>query len=408
MFKLTHLYWKLPKKTRKRIMKIYTFLRLRIIIPRYYKLCQKRRTINPKKVVFIEVRLPEISNNFKLLYQKLKDDYDMEIHTCLLRNTFVNQEQYLKNCLKMVKEVADAKYVFINEGSNIFSAIPLRDETVVVQTWHGCGAFKKFGFSTAEKKFGASRKQGLKYPFYKNYTYVTVSSPEVIWAYAEAMGMDEEERKKIKPIGISRTDVFYDESFRNSSFYHLYELFPEAKGKKVLLYAPTFRGKTATATTPDIIDIPLMKDSFGEEYVMIFKHHPIVKKRPVIEESCKDFARDFTFDMAIEELICVSDVCIADYSSLVFEYSLTNRPMIFLAHDIEEYDDWRGFYYPFSEFAPGPVVKTNEQLIEAIKNINYTDASRITEFRNKFMSSCDGHATERILNLIMEEKENYV
>ena len=129
------------------------------------------------------------------------------------------------------------------------------------------------------------------------------------------------------------------------------------------------------------------------------KHHPLVRKRPKIsEELLNNFAVDFTDDMSIESLICVSDICISDYSSLIFEYSLFERPMIFLAHDLETFFDWRGFYYDYDELTPGPIFSTNEEIIDYISNIDSRfNKQEVIDFRNKFMSACDGHATERII-----------
>ena len=82
------------------------------------------------------------------------------------------------------------------------------------------------------------------------------------------------------------------------------------------------------------------------------------------------FAMDLTDDVAIEDLLCTSDICISDYSSLVFEYSLFVKPMIFLAHDLDDYFDWRGFYYDYKDFVPGPIFKTSDEVMNYIKNID--------------------------------------
>ena len=126
----------------------------------------------------------------------------------------------------------------------MLSCVPMRPETIVTQTWHGCGAFKKFGFSTADLIFGLNREQQLKYPFYKNYTYVTLSSPEVAWAYEEAMNLSDRP-EVLKATGISRTDVFFDPDFIARAYEKLHQQMPESKGRKVILYAPTFRGRVA-------------------------------------------------------------------------------------------------------------------------------------------------------------------
>ena len=120
--------------------------------------------------------------------------------------------------------------------------------------------------------------------------------------------------------------------------------------------------------------------------------------------SCsKEPIRDLSEDMTIEELLMVSDVCISDYSSIVFEYSLFERPMVFYAPDLEDYDDWRGFYYPYEEMTPGPIVKTTQEIGDYLLNLDERfDQDRIHEFRQFFMSSCDGKATKRILKLLEE------
>lgn len=76
----------------------------------------------------------------------------------------------------------------------------MRKETIVTQLWHGCGAFKKFGMSTAELIFGDDRKTLEKYPYHGNYTYVTVSSPEVVWAYEEAMSLQDKRAWLCQPV----------------------------------------------------------------------------------------------------------------------------------------------------------------------------------------------------------------
>ena len=330
-------------------------------------------------------------------------NYLFKVKECYLRNGFVSRYEYFLRCLLMIKEIATAKYIFVNEASNVISTCPIRRETKVIQLWHGCGAFKKFGFSTADLIFGDDRKNQIRYPSYKNYDLVTVSSPEVIWAYAEAMQL-EQNKEIIKPLGISRTDIFFDDNILQQARKKLYQLIPAAKNKKVVLYAPTFRGRVADAQAPDKLDYNLMKEKLDEEYILLVKHHPLVKKRPEIPGNCAKFVFDITEQMTIEDAMCVADICISDYSSLIFEYSLLERPMLFFAYDIEEYIDWRGFYYPYEEFTPGPVVNTTEEIVRYLLHTELFDLEKARLFKEKFMISCDGHSTERILQEVFGEE----
>ena len=144
-------------------------------------------------------------------------------------------------------------------------------------------------------------------------------------------------------------------------------------------------------------------ESLHEDYVLVFKHHPIVHKRPEVPQEYSTFARDLSDTMTIEDLLFVSDICISDYSSLIYEYSLFEKPMIFFAYDLDDYFDWRGFYYNYDELTPGPVYKTNEEMRDYIEHIDERfDREEVRKFKERFMSACDGHATDRIMKMFFE------
>ena len=377
------------------------------ILPKLYDE-EKKKPVDEDKVIFVEARIDKLGNSFTYLYDMLKTQYRFKIHVHYLRETFVSNSEYEQNCKKLIKDAATAKYIFLSEASNVISCIDKRPETVVVQLWHACGAFKRFGMSTADYRFGLNAEQQRRHPFYRNFSYVTVSSPEIVWAYEEAMDLKENPGDtKVVPTGTSRTDVFFDDDYINRAYEHLYEKFPAARGKKVILFAPTFRGRIVTAATAERFDPMEFYETLRDEYVVVMKHHPLARRRPVPDvETGDDFVYDATATMSIEDLLCVSDICISDYSSLIFEYSLFEKPMLFYAYDLDEYFDWRGFYYNYDELTPGPVCKSHYEMIDYIRNIDTRfDREEVHAFRERFMSSCDGHATERILKLAIGEEK---
>lgn len=389
----------LKKYYNKAASRIYKFATLKVIYPLVYNF-HKRKPIDDKKVLLIEVRSLSLTDSYAVLDRELKSRGDIKISYQYLGETIVGVFGCLKRGLACVKELATAKAAFITDACQITSCVNLRKETRLIQIWHACGAFKKFGFSTALLKFGDSEKRMLKYPYYKNISYITVSSPDIVWAYEEAMN-SRTFGSKVVPVGVSRTDLFFDKEFLNSAKERVYEAFPNARDKKVILYAPTFRGKVRSART-GMVDIERFYKELGDEYVLIIKHHPYVKNPPLIDEIYSDFAVDLSKTSDIEDLLCAADICISDYSSLVFEYSLFERPLIFFAYDIESYNDWRGFYYDYDELTPGPVFTTDEEIIEYIKNIDKRfDKRKIIDFRDKFMSACDGNSTSRIIDLAL-------
>lgn len=390
---------KFKKKFISKLRRIRKHYRYKVYFPKVYSsYCTE--PVQENKVLFLEMRFTKLSNSFELIYKALEESGEYDLKCSYVQFNFIRGREFTQRVNEMLKELATAKYVFVDDASLILSSIPLRKETVAINLWHACGAFKKFGRSTAELKFGSSAATLDKYPNYGNLTHVTVSSPEVIWAYEEAMHLP---KGIVKATGVSRTDQFYDKEFVESRKQKLYEIMPEAKEKKVILYAPTFRGHVATASSPDRIDFERFCRELGNEYVIVCKHHPFVKNPPIIPEELQHFARDLTKYLSIEDLLCCADICISDYSSLVFEYSLFEKPMIFYAYDYDNYCDWRGFYYDYSEFTPGPVVQTEDELLNSIKNIDTQfDKQKVIDFKEKFMGSCDGHATERIIALMKE------
>ena len=390
---------KYKKKFIAKLRRIRKHYRYKVYFPKIYSsYCNE--PVQENKVLFLEMRFTKLSNSFELIYKALEESGEYDLECAYVQFNFIRGREYTKRVNAMLKELATAKYVFVDDASLILSSIPLRKETTAINLWHACGAFKKFGRSTAELKFGSSAATLDKYPNYGNLSHVTVSSPEVIWAYEEAMHLP---KGIVKATGVSRTDQFYDKAFVESRKQKLYEIMPEAKDKKIILYAPTFRGHVATASSPNRIDFERFCRELGNEYVLVCKHHPFVKKPPIIPEELQHFARDLTKELTIEDLLCCADICISDYSSLIFEYSLFEKPMIFYAYDYDNYCDWRGFYYDYSEFTPGPVVQTEDELLNTIKHIDTLfDKQKVIDFKEKFMGSCDGHATERIIQLMKE------
>jgi len=384
------------------LKKLYHWFTLDVLFPWHYTRNSKG-AIQKNKAVFIEANLCTLPNSLQYLYDELdtKGDYLLSAH-CLGESHY-GKIRYIFNALKCLRDIATADMVFLCEASRLISCISPRSETFITQLWHGCGAFKRFGLSTANLKFGGNYQNDEQYPYHKNLNLVTVSSPEVIWAYAEAMNIPPESGI-IKATGISRTDIYFCDEFKHNAYSRVINTLPKRPSKrKLLLWAPTFRGNINNATAPSYPDLFKLQEALADSYLFLIKHHPLVTSLPEIPAAVCDFAFDVSDTCSIEDLICCSDMCISDYSSLVFEYSLMERPMLFFASDKADYEDWRGFYYPYEEMTPGPIIATTDELIEAVKQLEHDfDPCEVIAFKEKFMSACDGQATERILKIIEE------
>jgi CDP-glycerol glycerophosphotransferase (TagB/SpsB family) len=362
-----------------------------------------KKPIDEDKVIFIDYRGTVFPTAFELIREELVENTDFDLRLYQLRpegNTYLS---HIMKCIMMVKDIATCRYIFVEKGDNVLSHVSLREGSTMMQMWHACGAFKKFGYSTSEKIFGGDEKELSTYPNYKNDTYASVSSPEVVWAYEEAFGVGRTSHTKVLDLGVSRTDVFFDTMRLVNARSKLVKTVPQSQGKRVILYAPTFRGRVRKARTPKILDYARLKEDLPDDFILLIKHHQLVSKAnfPMVPDEASDFAFDVTNLIGIEELLMVSDILITDYSSVIFEYSLLEKPMIFFAYDLETYISWRGFYYPYKDLVPGEIVMDQEALTQAVLNAdNVFDKDRVKNFKKKFMSSCDGGSTQRILDLV--------
>lgn len=355
------------------------------------------------KAVFVQPR-EGLNQSFKYMFNWLEKKGPYEPLLCELHRGDVPFSLYFRNAEEMARQVATAKVVFFHESNNLFGYVDVRDDSRVVQLWHGCGVFKKIGLDTAGMPGYKSEKSYRVYPEYNCYSCVTIASPELSWVFEQFMGISKESGV-IKSLGVSRTDEFFDPDYVDRCYEKLYERIPEAREKKVILYAPTYRGVGRNRVAPNELDISAMAEKLGDTHILLIKQHQTAKNCPPVPEPYnQSFAWDVTrgWGMDINELMTVADVCVSDYSSLVFEYSIFERPMAFFVYDLEEYIDDRGLYYDFDEITPGPLCYTTEELIDYIQSIERDgfDSSEVAAFRQRFMSSCDGHSTERILEYI--------
>lgn len=376
------------------INQIIKWIVFKCIYPFWYDVCAKRR-LKEKKILFVENHLDKLSHDFTLLYKEL-EKRGYEIHVHYLKVAGSKWGAIIRRTLHLLSDMADARCVFISESNSVFGAFSLRTETKLVQIWHACGAFKKWGFSVAQQSFGEDTKTLLRYSGHRNYSLVPVSGKAVCWAYEEAFGLQGRE-DIVKPLGVSRTDVFFCAEAAKQADDKRKRLKIAIANRRVILYAPTFRGEIKEASSPKQIDYKEFYDKFHTEYVLFIKQHPFVKTPVAISEEWKDSVIEITDEMTTEELLMTADICITDYSSIIFEYSLLGRPMIFFANDLADYYDERGFYYPYQEFVPGVIVTNMKELEDTLENIDSFSLEKVRKFRETYMSGCDGHATERIL-----------
>ncbi len=146
------------------------------------------------------------------------------------------------------------------------------------------------------------------------------------------------------------------------------------------------------------MDLLKMSDQMGSEDVLLIRLHPHVAQKISWEEDRWDNIINVSEYPGVTTLLATADVLITDYSSIVFEYCLRNKPMIFYAYDLERFEkEGRSFYRDYRSFVPGNVVQSTEEVLECLKRVEENKAAAFTE---QMFDKLDGNATLRLLELI--------
>lgn len=293
--------------------------------------------------------------------------------------------------------LATSKYWITN--NHYYHFLPKPKGTIMINTWHALGAFKKFGIDSA--KVEKDKERFIKDS--KNIDYLLVSSKELKEIYSKALNV---EKNKILSLGIPRTDVLFDSEHMEIVKKEFFNLYKDLKKKNIILYAPTFRDDEKEYFNMQL-DLKLLKENLGEGSVILLKLHPIIRHKFEIPKELEGFVIDVS-KVSINKLMIISDMLITDYSSVIFEYSLLDKPIIFFAYDYEKYkNNLRNFYFGYEEFIPGKMLKTSEEVLKEIHEgmKSSYDKELIREFSKRFCEYTDGKSTKRFINYFFKNKQ---
>ncbi|BCN29786.1 CDP-glycerol glycerophosphotransferase family protein [Anaeromicropila herbilytica] len=350
------------------------------------------------RIAFLSSRRNDITGNLGFVYDQIKDNKELDIQFLLDPSNL--KEMSFRNLKKLAYLSATSKVILVDDFYPILNSYDLREETKLIQLWHACGAFKTFGFSRLGKKGGPTQTSKN----HRNYDYAVVSSKEIAKYYAEGFGIPS---RNVVATGVPRTDIFFNAEYKEKVEKEFYSQYPKLKDKKIILFAPTFRGngKESAFYPNNRFDPMQVFEETKGEYAIIIKHHPFVKNRYEIPSSCADYIIDMSEQSELNDLLFVTDLVITDYSSLIFEASLLNIPMLFYAYDLRQYISTRDFYYEYEIFVPGKIVSSQAKIVDAILKKDFEE-HKIDSFKKQFFDQLDGRSTERVTELIYDIIDN--
>lgn len=346
---------------------------LKIAYP--FSLLQK---VRKDTILFVSLEDDTLRGDFKLLVNELKkSNCKIELNLVKFEKTLKGNFLYFINCIKQLFMINRSGVVVIDFNNYVISNFK-RKEVKAVQIWHASGAIKKFG-NVIERE----------YPI-KNYDYVISTSDVWKKPFSDAFGVKEED---VKVLGLPRCDALFQKETMKRYREEMLEKYPMCKNKKVILYAPTFRGNIYKGFSYQMLDLKRLKEIIKDDYVILYKFHPLLKSEyeKEIGINCND--------EVLRKLFSITDILISDYSSLIFDFSTQHKSFVFYTPDLDEYRKTLGLFIDYEKEMPGPICFDVESVGKEILNIKEND--KTNAFSNKYFKYHDDLSTKRVSEFLL-------
>ncbi|MFC7527952.1 CDP-glycerol glycerophosphotransferase family protein [Actinoplanes sp. GCM10030250] len=298
--------------------------------------------------------------------------------------------------------LATSRYIVTNQ--HLPGWFERRPGQVVIQTWHGT-PLKRIGFDIEDLQFADKQYFEKLEAEAQNWSHLVspnrFSTPILRRAFRYKGEMLE--------IGYPRNDVLFAEGAeRDAIVADVRGRIGLPDGKKVVLYAPTWRDDEFYAggqyKITMMLDLEAARERLGDDHVLLIRRHPNVVDE--IRGAGNGFVYDVSTYPDMADLLAITDVLITDYSSVMFDFASTGRPMVFFTYDLENYrDNLRGFYFDFEAEAPGPLLATSGEVIDAIRDADQVREQYATQYKaftERASDLDDGHAAARLADAMLE------
>ena len=295
--------------------------------------------------------------------------------------------------------LATSRYIVAN--NHLPDWFQKRDGQIVVQTWHGT-PLKKIGHDIEAIHFADQRYLERVEKEVQNWDMLVSPNSFSTPILKRAFGFPGE----MVESGYPRNDILRRPDTEQQE-REIRRRIGLPDGKRVVMYAPTWRDDQFYA--PGKYKLDFRVDLADARARLAADHVLLVRRHPNVVDPVPGAGDGFVFDVSdypdMADLSLITDVMITDYSSLMFDYVNTGRPILFFTYDLDHYrDTLRGFYFDFERSAPGPLVYSSEDLVTAIREIDRIQdayAERYRWFRREFCDLDDGYASARLADRML-------
>lgn len=355
---------------------------------RALRLAFSRLPIRRDRVVLASARHAKLEGNLRHVHAVMRRRYPELRYVLLLEPYSYRFGAKLIYLLRMGRAmyflctsrlfIVDNAYLPIHVG-------PHRRETTVVQVWHAAGALKHFGLDAPSR-----RRRTERAFLHRHYDYVVVAGEAGRAAYASALRTPVE---RVLALGSPRTDFFFDPDAMAAARARMLQGYPMLSGKRVVLYAPTFRGRGPRKRAAPGFDAVRLRSLLPDDHALVLKTHPNLDP-----QATPTAGYDAVIDPSAEvnDVFTVADVLVTDYSSSIFEWALLRRPLILFVPDLKQYGSNPGLYLDYRTDMIGTQVSEIAAVAAAILDDTF-DASGYTAFIERHLGASDGSASVRFV-----------
>ncbi len=334
------------------------------------------RAITPNKdknknVLFLTMNKTVIDGNLIALYDYMKENTEYN----LIEEAFnVFKIKNIKKVIPTIRstiKVAKCNYIFIDNYTPLFNYLKIDKDVELIQLWHAGVGFKSVGYA----RFGKEGSPNLIKSSHRKYTRAIASSDKTAEIYQDVFGISKD---KFIITGLPRLDGLVEN--REDIKEKVLNAYPELRGKRNVLFAPTYRGKGQAVARYNMKWLDLKKiDEFCRSHRInfIIKMHPFIKKLGVKLDKYTNI-KDLSSYPDMNELLCVSNAMITDFSSNIYEAALLDVPIIIFAPDKENYEQTRGVHRTLDEFAGDDISRNTGELLESLRML------RVKKWQKKF------------------------
>ena len=340
----------------------------------------------PRRVVLASPRKPHFDGNLLSLaatIRRLRPDIDLRVLAEPYAYGLRGKLAYAIRMIRGMYHLRTAGLVVVDNAWLPVHVSPHPARTVVVQVWHAAGALKRFGLDAAEPP-GEPERTFL----HRHYDWVVTSGEASREPWSKALGTPLE---RVVALGSPRTDLFFDTSAATAARARVLAAYPALAGRRVITYAPTFRGRGRGKRPTGSLDAPRLRAGLERGDVLALKSHPNLD-RSLVDMAGYDVVVDPTDDM--NDLLLATDILVTDYSSSIFEWALLRRPLVLLVPDLADYERDPGLYLDYRTEMIGTQVADTDGVLDAIQAGRF-DLGLYEAFIARHLGASDGRSSER-------------